>query len=102
MKRVVCYLLLAALFSCSKKSDQPDQPSLCEVATIAYSDPLTDGFGWTLTLSNGKIVVPENFDNSFKQEELSVNVCYTYTGEKAKCRCFNPPPIVHITNISLR
>jgi hypothetical protein len=102
MKRLVIYFLFAASFSCSKKSDHSEQPNLCETAVVSYSDPLTDGFGWSLRLSNGKVVIPENFDNSFKQEDLSVNVCYTYTGEKAKCRCFNPPPIVHITNISLR
>jgi len=113
MKKMI---LMAAAFvaftSCSKDAMSPEQqqePLATSVrpsgqentnAIIEWSgSPAADGLGWVLHTMDGRIEVPDNLPDEFKQDGLAVVTQYDRTATRVPCRCAEPKYYVHLTMI---
>lgn len=82
-------LLVLVIFLLSCKKDRS-----CETcnsgngfkdAVIIYTGPVaTDGCDWVVNIDN-KDYHPDNLGNEFKQNEMSVKICYELTADKFNC-----------------
>jgi hypothetical protein len=101
------YLLavLIVLVSCDKQiCKEPPNNAICGDGIVRYAGmPEADGFGWVISLDNGKTEKPLNLADNYKTDSLKVSVCYEPTTEKFGCFC-NQGFIymVKITSISKR
>jgi hypothetical protein len=88
MKKPLVIGLAVLLFSCSK--DRSCQKCEAESgfvsATIIDSGPIeTDGCGWVVRLGDEKFYHPDELADEFRQNNLSVKICYESAKEEFRC-----------------
>ena len=95
--------LAALLFSCTKdKSCQECNTESGFVnATIIDSGPIeTDGCGWVVKLGDDKFYHPDALEDEFKQNNLSVRICYESAKDEFRCGIAAlTMPVLHIIAI---
>lgn len=95
--------LLFLLLSCKK--DRSCEACNSETgfvnATIIDGGPIqSDGCGWLVKIGEDKYYHPDELDDTFKQNNLSVRICYEGSAEKFVCGigAMNMP-VIHILSI---
>lgn len=109
MKKIILFacIIAVAIVSCKKDKTDPSSPVICTTAVVHYGgDPNADGTGWVLLTDTAtfEFEKPDNFDDydSFKIENLAVDVCYIVTEKDFICFCAPPPKkLIHITSIKI-
>jgi hypothetical protein len=103
MKTGVIALLFIFLLSCKK--DGSCGPCYTEAgfvsATIIDGGPIeTDGCGWLVKIGEDKYYHPDQLADAFKQNNLSVKICYEASTEKFICGigALNMP-VIHVISI---
>jgi hypothetical protein len=88
MKKSLVVGLAVLFFSCSKDHacKECDTESGFVSATIIDSGPIeTDGCGWAVRLGDEKFYHPEELADEFRQNNLSVKICYESSKEAFRC-----------------
>jgi len=103
MNNCLFIVLAALLFSCTKdKSCQECNTESGFVnATIIDSGPIeTDGCGWVVKLGDDKFYHPDTLEDEFKQNNLSVRICYESAKDEFRCGIAAlTMPVLHIIAI---
>lgn len=96
-------ILVFLFFSCTK--DRPckvcDNETGFVSATILDSGPIeTDGCGWVVKIGDDQFYHPDALSAEFKQNNLSVKICYELTTEEFRCGIAAlPMPVIHVIAI---
>ena len=88
MKKSLVICLAVLLFSCSKDTScqECDTESGFVSATIIDNGPIeTDGCGWVIKLGDEKFYHPDELAAEFRQNNLSVKICYESSKEEFRC-----------------
>jgi len=95
--------LAALLFSCTKDKScgECNTESGFVNATIIDSGPIeTDGCGWVVKLGDDKFYHPDALEDEFKQNNLSVRICYESAKDEFRCGIAAlTMPVLHIIAI---
>jgi len=99
--RKFLFVLLAILFiSCSKDRScrECDTGSGFVNATIIDGGPIeTDGCGWVVRLGDEKFYHPDELPEEFRQNNLSVKICYESSKDEFRCGIAAlSMPVLHI------
>jgi len=88
MKKSLVIGLAVLFFSCSKDRScrECDAESGFVSATIIDGGPIeTDGCGWVIRLGDEKFYHPDELADEFRQNNLSVKICYELSKEEFRC-----------------
>ena len=80
MKSILVILVLL-FFSCNEQCKNGKQAS----ATVLYTGMLAaDGCDWTIRIDSISYH-PETLDSAYREDKLSVNICYEETTDRFSC-----------------
>ena len=103
MKRFLIIGLAVLIFSCTKdrSCQECDTESGFVNANIIDNGPIeTDGCGWVIKLGDEKFYHPDALDDEFRQNNLSVKICYESSQDEFRCGIAAlPMPVLHIIAI---
>ncbi len=103
MRKFLVTGLVVLLFSCSKdrSCQECDTESGFVNATIIDGGPFeTDGCGWLIRLGDEKFYHPDELSGEFRQNNLSVKICYESSKDEFRCGIAAlTMPVLHIIAI---
>lgn len=68
---------------------------------VTYTGPVTtDGCDWNIIIDGNKFYYPDNLPESFKEEQLRVQITYTLTNQQFYCGIAGTGmPVIHLESI---